>query len=154
MPALWSIRYRSRVACRPEFLRWLIEAEDGVAILHPAFRDSTRFFSFFSISPSTWTAVQLWTEIPIELESRTAMTRRSGKQKNYQKQRRNGEINSEIELWSRGHLTIMRSISSLERPSPLFVNSSSEITGREARRRMCRAKQMLDAQREKNTTGK
>lgn len=95
--ALWSIWYHSRVARRPEFLRRLIEVEDGAVILHPAFRDSTRFFSFFSISPSTWATVQLWTEIPIELESRAAMTRRAltGNKKNWR--RRNGDRNIEIE---------------------------------------------------------
>lgn len=69
----------------------------GTAILHPAFRDSTWFFSFFSISPSTWAAVQPWTEIPIELESRAAMTQRPGKQKNNWVAKRNGERNVEIE---------------------------------------------------------
>lgn len=124
--ALWSIWYHSRVARRPEFPRRLIEVEDGAVILHPAFRDSTRFFSFFSISPSTWATVQLWTEIPIELESRAAMTRRAltGNKKI------DGEKTvKEILKLNSGSLAffviIMRSISSLEGSSPLFVNGSA-----------------------------
>ena len=134
---LWSIRYHRAHASLAgrNFSDVVFEVEDGTAILHPAFRDSTWFFSFFWISPSIWTAVELWTEIPIELESRAAMTRRrapGNKKKLIEKKR---QKNIEIKRRLRWHVIIMRSVSSPERSSPLFCERQSYIPRLLARRR-------------------
>lgn len=106
--------------------KWKTGMVEGVmAILHPAFRDSARFFSFFSISPSTWTAVQLWTEILIELESRAAMTFRK-KKENWRWKRKTRK-----KCWNwtklRWCIIIIRFISSPGESSPLFVERQCYI---------------------------